>query len=63
MTDKFASGLLPYTAAERERDDEARLRRQSVQLARRRAAPHGRYDRAPSPQTRERDLRILGESR
>lgn len=63
MTAPFAPGLTPYTQAERDRDDEARLRRESVRLARKRSAPRGRYNAPPSPQTKERDLRIMGESR
>ena len=64
MTDRYQPGLTPYTDAEREQDAaDYALRKPDLGPIRRRAAPHGRYDLAPSPQTKERDLRILGESR
>lgn len=63
MTSQYQPGMTPYTDAERERDAADRLlRKPDLAPIRKRAAPHGRYDLAPSPQTKARDLRILGES-
>ena len=61
MTDKFASGLMPYTDEERAADEEARWRKR---IRGRKACPSGQdYNRKPTPADRRRDLRIVGESR
>ena len=62
MTDKFVSGL-PYTDDERAIDDVSARDTLQRKLNRRRAAPHGRYNRKPTAADRLRDLRIVGESR
>lgn len=58
----FASGLIPYTDAERRADEEARRVLIWRGVARRLAAPRGSYDQPGTAQSRERDLRIMGES-
>jgi len=59
---KFASAL-PYTEAERERDREIAERGQEVRLIRRRALKTSqRYDLPGTPQTKRRDVRIMGET-
>jgi hypothetical protein len=58
---KFASGLIAYTEAERQADAVAKHNRVKTAINRRNAAPKGNYSRQGSPETRARDLRILGE--
>jgi len=63
MTDKFASGLMPYTDEERSADEEGRGRGRK-RIRGRKACPSGQdYNRKPTPADRRRDLRIVGESR
>lgn len=63
MPDKqpFASAK-PFSP--REREDEAQYRRKQLRLRvrGRRAAPRGRYDQQGTEKTKEKDLRIMGES-
>jgi len=57
---KPASGALPYTQEERDRDEADRRKR----IRGRKACPSGQdYNRKPTPADRRRDLRIVGESR
>jgi len=59
----FASGLTPYTDAERERDREIAERGQEVQAIRRRVLKTSqRYDQPGTPQTKRRGERIMGET-
>jgi hypothetical protein len=60
---KFASGLTPYTEAERVADAERRIAALRLGVTRRNAIRSGqRYDRKPSPAYRRWWLRIMGES-
>lgn len=58
----FASAIVPFSQHERERAEEGRRHKLRLGLAlhRRRAAE--RYDVPGNQQTKDRDLRIMGES-
>jgi hypothetical protein len=61
--DDFASGLIPYSEAERERDREGERRELRIVGTRRRALISGRhYDQPGTPESRARDLRVIGEA-
>jgi hypothetical protein len=62
MKPEFKPGLTPYTDAERERDAAERRERDRRQLIRKRATPRGPYNVPGTPQSREFDLRKIGES-
>jgi hypothetical protein len=58
---KYASAQ-PYTAAERQRDDEARTRVQKTIHNRRKATPSGQNYNVPGDKaSKAKTLRILGE--
>jgi len=58
----FASGLTPYSQAERDRDQRASASGQRKAFVRRRSLQSGqRYDQQGTSQSRAKDLRILGE--
>lgn len=57
---KFASGM-PYTEAERAADRKARWKAIERAIIRRRSAPRGKYDVAPTEQRKRMDERLMGE--
>jgi hypothetical protein len=58
----FASGLTPYSQAERDRDRESAARGQRTAFVRRQSLQSGqRYDQSGTAESRAKDLRILGE--
>jgi len=60
---KFASGLIPYTDAERERDEEVRRKARNIGVVRRKATPSGqRYDQPGSALSKRLWARIVGEN-
>jgi hypothetical protein len=63
MTDRYESAARPYSAEERAADAAVRRHRApDPAKVRKRAAPRGRYDQPGNPQSKERDLRLMGES-
>jgi hypothetical protein len=58
---RFASGL-PFSEAERQHCANLRAEVLAKRNARRKACPSGQhYDQKPTPETRARDQRIMGE--
>ncbi len=53
---------LPYTEAERDRDDKIRAEALKRMWVRRKAAPNGDYNQPGTPESRQKWRRILGEN-